>query len=326
MIRAFAEWEEQEAIMVSLPHKNSDWAQYLDEILNSYEEFIKAMCKFQKVIIIAPDDLEFKKRFSSLQNVEFYQIDTNDTWIRDYGAIDVQSGDKIISYDFKFNAWGGKFQSQKDNNVNKELFKNLKGELKEIDYILEGGSVEFNGDGVLLTTSECLLNDNRNSHLSKEEIEEKLKELFGLKRIIFLNNGFIKGDDTDSHIDTLARFVNKNTIAYASCDDENDEHFLALKQMENELKNSGFDLLPLPLPKPVYYENKRLGATYLNFIFINNAIIVPTYNDEKNDKFVIESLKNICKDKEVIGVDARVFIRQNGSLHCSSQNRFLGNR
>lgn len=319
-IKAFAEWEEQELLMLSIAHINSDWAEYLDEILDSYEELVKAVSKYQKVLLIAPNLSDFD-RFKKFDNCEFLQIDTDDTWIRDYGAIDVRRGDEIVSYDFKFNAWGGKFSSSKDNAVNKKLFKYFGSKLEDIDLILEGGSIDFNGDGVMLTTAECLLNDNRNK-LSKDELEIRLKELFGLKRVIWLNHGFIKGDDTDSHVDTLARFIDKNTIAYAACNDKSDEHYEELNLMKQELEATGFNLVALPLPKPVIYKGKRLGATYCNFIFINNALIVPTYGDKQADDYAINALKRVIKNRDIIGVDSRVFIRQNGSLHCSSQNRY----
>lgn len=319
-IRAFGEWENQELLMLSIPHSNSDWAEYLDEILDSYEELVRAVSKYQKVLLIAPNLSDFD-RFKKFDNCKFLQIDTDDTWIRDYGAIDVEKDSEIISYDFKFNAWGGKFSSSKDDVVNKKLFEHFGTKLEEINLILEGGSIDFNGDGVMLTTTECLLNDNRN-RLSKDELEIKLKDLFGLNKIVWLNHGFIKGDDTDSHVDTLARFIAPNKVAYAACLDENDEHYKELNLMKKELENAGFELVALPLPKPVFYNGKRLGATYCNFIFINGAVIVPTYGDKEADDYALNTLKDAIPNREIIGVDSRVFIRQNGSLHCSSQNRY----
>lgn len=319
-IRAFGEWENQELLMLSIPHSNSDWAEYLDEILDSYEELVRAVSKYQKVLLIAPNLSDFD-RFKKFDNCKFLQIDTDDTWIRDYGAIDVEKDSEIISYDFKFNAWGGKFSSSKDDVVNKKLFEHFGTKLEEINLILEGGSIDFNGDGVMLTTTECLLNDNRN-RLSKDELEARLKDLFGLRKIVWLNHGFIKGDDTDSHVDTLARFIAPNKVAYAACLDENDEHYKELNLMKKELENAGFELVALPLPKPVFYNEKRLGATYCNFIFINGAVIVPTYGDKEADDYALNTLKDAIPNREIIGVDSRVFIRQNGSLHCSSQNRY----
>ena len=324
-MRAFAEWEKQELIFLSLPHENTDWKPYLDEILDVYESLVAAVVPFQKVVLICTDERIFAERFAKFDNVEFVKIETDDTWIRDYGMIDVQDDDKIVSYDFKFNAWGGKFESSKDNAVNLELAKRFKSDLRSIDLVLEGGSIDFNGHGTLLTTEKCLLNDNRNSHLNKDQIEARLKELFGLDRVIWLKNGFIKGDDTDSHVDTLARFIDPDTIAYACCDDPNDEHFKELAAMKKELENTGFKLVPLLLPKAKFYGGKRLGCTYANFIFINGAVIVPTYNDD-NDKIALERLARELPSHKIIGVDSLVFVRQNGSLHCSSQNRFAGAR
>lgn len=321
-MRAFGEWEKQDALLLALPHANSDWADDLDEILTSYVNLVEAASKYQKIIIISPKKEDFDQYFSKFDNVEFHQIETDDTWIRDYGAIDVDNEHGgIISYDFKFNAWGGKFKSSKDDEVNKKLFKLIGGKLVDVDMVLEGGSIDFNGDGAMLTTKSCLLNKNRNPNLSQDELDKKLKELFDLKQIIWLEHGFIEGDDTDSHVDTLARFMNENTIVYASCDDMDDLHYDELKLMESELKTTEFNLIALPLPKPVMHENRRLAATYINFIFINGALIVPTYGDE-NDNIVLKILADSFPDIDVIGIDSRVFIRQNGSLHCSSQNKF----
>lgn len=319
MIKSIPEWSEQECLMLALPHQKTDWKPYLNEILQAYKEFITTVSAFQKVLLIAPDKKDFQA-FLHIKNVDFFECPTNDTWIRDFGAIDVLEDEKVRALDFTFNAWGNKFQSSLDNAVNSKLFKEkFKEELQKIDFILEGGSIDFNGKDVLLTTTKCLL--NRNFHLSQSQIDERLKEIFGLKHIIWLENGFIKGDDTDCHIDTLARFVNEKTIAFCVCEDEKDEHYLALKKMKKELEKTGFDLLELPLPKPLFYEGRRLGATYANFVFVNNALIVPFYAD-KNDEKVRQRLQKILPKHKVVGVDARVFLRQNGSLHCSCQNRF----
>ncbi|EGK8182484.1 agamatine deiminase [Campylobacter coli] len=325
MIKSIPEWSEQEYLMLSLPHEKSDWKPYLGEIIQAYKEFVKATSEFQKVLLIAPNKSDFAP-FENMTNVEFFICDTNDTWIRDFGAIDVLEDNHLKALDFTFNAWGNKFQSELDNEVNSKLFKEKFNEkLTKIDFILEGGSIDFNGEGVMLTSSNCLLNENRNSHLDKSQIEAKLKEIFGLKQIIWLENGFIKGDDTDHHIDTLARFIDKNTIAYSICEDEEDEHYIPLQKMKKELEATGFDLVELPLPKPLYYEGRRLGATYANFVFVNDALIMPFYKDE-NDEIIKQRLAKALPKRKIIGVDARVFLRQNGSLHCSCQNRFKGLR
>lgn len=321
MIKTIAEWSEQEYLILALPHKNTDWKPYLNDILKSYKEFIKAIIPFQKVLLIAPSKEDFIP-YLSFNNVEFFICDTNDTWIRDYGPIAILEENKLKALDFTFNAWGNKFQSNLDNKVNTELFlRKFKEKLEKIDLILEGGSIDFNGKGVMLTTSNCLLNSNRNSHLNKQELDKKLKNVFGLEKIIWLENGFIQGDDTDHHIDTLARFIDENTIAFCTCEDKKDIHYEPLKKMKEELLKTGFHLLELPLPKPLFYEGKRLGATYANFVFINNALIMPFYKDE-NDEIVAKRLAKALPNRKIIGVDARVFLRQNGSLHCSCQNYF----
>lgn len=325
MIKSIPEWNEQEYLMLSLPHEKSDWKPYLGEIVQAYKEFVRAASEFQKVLLIAPSKSDFVP-FKNMANVEFFICDTNDTWIRDFGAIDILEDNRLKALDFTFNAWGNKFQSELDNEVNSKLFKEkFKEKLTKIDFILEGGSIDFNGEGVMLTSSNCLLNENRNSHLDKNQIEAKLKEIFGLKQIIWLENGFIKGDDTDHHIDTLARFIDKNTIAYSVCEDEEDEHYIPLQKMKKELEATGFNLIELPLPKPLYYEGRRLGATYANFVFVNDALIMPFYKDE-NDEIIRQRLAKALPERKIIGVDARVFLRQNGSLHCSCQNRFKGFR
>lgn len=323
MRQSIAQWEKQEYLVLSLPHAKTDWKPYLDEILNSYEKLIKVASKYQKVLLIAPCKADFA-RFAHLKNLSFFCHLTNDTWIRDYGAIDVREDGQILAQNFIFNAWGGKFDSHLDNALNHKLYAHLGYKLVDEDFILEGGSIDVNGQGVMLSTANCLFNENRNSNLSKDEIKNKLKSFFGIQRLIILEDGFIKGDDTDSHVDTLARFISPNTIAYMACDDEKDLHFAPLKRMKLQLEKTGFELLPLPLPKPIFYDKTRLGATYTNFIFLNGALIVPTYGDEA-DSTVLARLQNALPSLDVVGVDARVFLRQCGSLHCSSQNIYQRN-
>ncbi len=325
-IRLPAEWEEQDFVMLVFPNIKSDWKHNMEEIKFSYIELIKSIQKYQKCVILC----ENKKRLSTLlpilKNILLIEIETNDTWIRDFGGICVFRDKELNIYNFNFNAWGGKFDSTKDNAVNKKL-QNMEffdAQLENIDFVLEGGSIDTNGHGAMLSTENCIFNQNRNPLYSKEQIIIKLKELFGVNELIMLKHGSLIGDDTDSHIDTLARFIDKNTIAYVKCYDELDIHFGELAMMEKELKETGYDLFPLPLPEAKFFDNQRLSATYLNFLFINNALIVPTYND-KNDKEVLEKLQNFFPAREVIGVDASIFIREHGSLHCASMNYFCYN-
>ena len=321
-----AEWEKQGLILVAFPHAKSDWGYCLDEITDSYIALIKAISNYQKCVVLCDDTKRVKKILNSITNpnIKLVEIPTNDTWIRDYGAIDIFKNGEIVSCDFTFNGWGGKFDANLDNLVNRELYKKgvFKNTLISEEFILEGGSIDTNGDGVLLTTKRCLLNSNRNKFLSKDEIENYLKKRLCVRRIIWLENGYLVGDDTDAHIDTLARFIDKDTIAYAKCYDKKDEHFFELDKMEKELEKTGFRLAPLPLPHPVYYNNERLPATYLNFLFINGAVLIPIYNDPYDEE-VLDFFGNFYQDKDIIPIDSTIFIREHGSIHCSTMQKYI---
>lgn len=314
-----AEWEKQDLVMVVFPHENTDWVECLGEIQKAYMKFIETIARFQTCLVLCGDK-KHEALFEKMHNIQTLHVDTNDTWIRDFGGIEVNIHGKRVTYDFTFNGWGGKYDSTLDNRVNGELFKSFGGTLVKKDFVLEGGSIDTNGKGALLTTASCIYNKNRNPNLTPKEIEEKLCEFFGIDEFICLENGFIVGDDTDSHVDILARFIDENTIAYHVCDDEDDEHFESLKKLEMELKQTKFKLLALPFPDKVIHKGRRLGASYVNFVFVNGGLIVPTYNQPKDFK-VISILQNFL-NKKIVGVDSRVFLHQNGSLHCASMNRF----
>jgi agmatine/peptidylarginine deiminase len=320
LIRFPAQWEKQEYIMLVFPNANSDWKHSIIEIQESYIKLVKQVVKYQKCVILYTDEKDIAKIKNISKNIQFVQIKTNDTWIRDFGGICIYKNGALEILNFKFNAWGEKFDFDIDNGINDKLkdlgiFKNLINK----DFILEGGSIDSNGKGTLLTTAKCIFNKNRNKKYSKEQIIQKLRSFFNTQRLIILKSGGLVGDDTDSHVDTLARFISDDTIAYVKCYDEKDTHYSELLKMENELKSTDFKLLPLPLPTPKYFQNHRLPATYLNFVFINNALIVPTYKD-KYDKIALEKLQNFFPDRKIIGVDASIFIREHGSLHCATMN------
>ena len=310
------EWEKQDFVQLVLPHKNSDWNCCFDEVIKTFKEIAFTIAKYQKVLILYQED-EILKTFKH-RNFIFRKIDTNDTWSRDFGAISIKENGQLKLLDFKFNGWGLKFPSNLDNNISRKLFKYL----ISYNFTLEGGAIDSNGETLLVTT-ECLMEKNRNYPLSKNEIDIFLKDVFGIKDIIWIENGYLSGDDTDSHIDTLARFVNKNTIVYMKCYDENDEHFIALNKMEAELKKTNFNLIPLPLPKAIYYEKERLPATYVNFLIINNALLLPIYDDE-NDQKVIDIFKNIFPNREIIAINSNSLIKQHGSIHCVTKEYFNG--
>ncbi|NPA65405.1 MAG: agmatine deiminase family protein [Epsilonproteobacteria bacterium] len=317
MKRLIAEFEKQSFVQMVFPHEKTDWYEYLEEARICFKDIITTITKYQKVLLVCADIKEAQKYITS-ENVVFVEYETNDTWARDISAITVEESEKRFLYDFTFNAWGGKFESSLDNTMSKVIQKVYQCEIQTIPFILEGGAIESNGKGVLLTTAECMLNPNRNS-LDESEITQKLKEIFGLKKVLYLRNGYLAGDDTDSHIDTLARFVDHKTIMYVRCKDKNDEHYQALYAMEKELEyiaqENGFDLIALPFCDPIYYQGERLPATYANFLIINGAVLVPTYG-VKQDKEALEVFERFFHDRDVIGVDCSVLIRQHGSLHC----------
>jgi agmatine/peptidylarginine deiminase len=235
----------------------------------------------------------------------------------------LEDGRPVI-YDFTFNGWGLKFAANYDNQITRKLSeKGIFGEMGYkncLDFVLEGGSVESDGEGTLLTTAECLLSENRNNS-SKSNVEERLKAYFGVKQILWLNNGFLAGDDTDSHVDTLARLCPDNTIAYVTCDDKTDEHYDALKEMEVELQTFGtlnaqpFRLIPLPMADAVYDAGEQIPATYANFLIINGAVLMPTYNSPKDEMAKIQ-LQKAFPSHEIVGINCNALIKQHGSLHC----------
>ncbi len=321
-----AEWEPQSAVQLTFPHKNTDWADVLDVVLPCFIQIAKTISRFQQVLIVCSDILETRELFkgSESSNIVFVEAPSNDTWARDHGGITVEENGKPIMLDFVFNGWGLKFPADKDNLITRHLYN--KGvfhcEILHGGIVLEGGALESDGMGTLLTTTECMLSPNRNPHLSREEIEIKLKNCFGLKRVLWLENGYLAGDDTDSHIDTLARFCSADTIAYIKCPDPEDEHFEALQKMEAELGHfktldgKPYRLVPLPWPEPCYDETgSRLPATYANFLIINNAVLVPTYQVPQDEE-ALQIFKIIFPDREIIGINCRPLILQHGSLHC----------
>ncbi len=315
-MRLPAEWERQKALLICYPHKNSDWQPYIDEIKEFYDEFINIVKRYQNLIILTQESLNIKTSKSDFE-VKIIKIKTNDTWIRDFGPISVQTSKSDFELlDFTFNGWGLKYPANLDNQINRKLFGT-----KKIGFVLEGGSIDSNGDGILLTTSKCLLEANRNPHMNKEQIESFLKITFGLKKILWIESGYLEGDDTDSHIDMLARFVSPNKIAYITCDDKDDTHYDELKKMEQEIKRFGFETIALPWVSAKYFNNQRLPASYANFVIINGAIIVPSYNDP-NDEEALKIFKKLFPNKDIIGLDASVLIRQHGSIHCSCMNIF----
>ncbi|CAM2939081.1 agmatine deiminase family protein [Pseudoalteromonas distincta] len=333
--RLLPEWAEQDAVMLTWPHKDTDWADNLARVEPVYVELAKHITTQQKLVIVAHNNA-LKMHITALLNnanislnrVHFVVTPTNDTWARDHGPLTcaaIDSPEQLKIYDFTFNGWGNKFESTLDNQINRTLVKELsskKNQYQALDMVLEGGGIEINEHGVLLTTSECLLNKNRNPDLNPNDIEALLKEHLGATSFLWVDHGYLAGDDTDSHIDTLVRFAPNNTLVYVKCDDETDEHYSALDAMEKQLKafktadNTPYNLIELPWPKAAYDdEQTRLPATYANYLIINNAVLVPTYNDA-NDEHALAQVQIAYPQHTIIGVNCQPIIEQFGSLHC----------
>ncbi len=323
MKRLIAEFEEQSFTQIIFPHAKTDWVEYLKDTEATFIDIINNIIKFQKCLIVCYDIMQVKAHFTAHKNLYFVEYETDDTWARDTSALCVESDADVELLNFTFNAWGDKFEASKDNAMNTNLSKHYSKKMHTIDFILEGGAVESNGEATILTTSACLLNQNRNTHLNSIEITQKLNETLGCTEVLYLEHGYLAGDDTDSHIDTLARFIARDKIMYVKCEDEKDEHFKELQLMERELQGialkNHYSLIALPMSDAVYYEKERLPATYANFLFINGAVLVPTYNTSQDEE-ALEIFRTTFKDRKIIGVDCSTLIKQHGSLHCVTMN------
>jgi agmatine deiminase len=326
-----AEWEPQDAILLAWPHKNTPWDWQLDDMVQLYEALVSVICDYADVVIALPEAAiaEVRERLGAmeipLEYVYFYPVDTNDTWVRDFCPITVQTDAGMKLLNFEFNAWGKKYAFDLDNQVSTKMqalnaFPSA--DYESVNFVLEGGSIEADGQGTLLTTASCLLNKNRNPDLSKEQIEQQLKVSLGIRKINWLNSGYLAGDDTDGHIDVLARICPNNTIVYTACDDEDDEHYSALKSMEQELMamtnadGQSYRLLPLPWPGAKYSDNdRRLPATYANFLIVNEAVLVPIY-DSLSDEDALDVVSQAFPGYEIFGIPCLSLIERGGSLHC----------
>ena len=319
-----AEFEEQSFVQIIFPHMKSDWAPYLQEASDTFVNIALAIARFEKCLIVCDNIARVKAYFSSLNNLYFVQAETNDTWARDCSGISILNNEQATVLDFTFTAWGNKFDATLDNALTAKLSKHYNAHYEKEPFILEGGAIESNGEGILLTTTTCLMNPNRNKKLAnKVDVEAVLEKKLGIKKTHWLESGYLEGDDTDSHIDTLARFSDPSTLLYLRCSNKDDPHFEALYRMEQELKNlrdlegNPFKLIPLPMTKPIYFEGERLPATYANFLIINGAVLVPTYNDP-HDKPALSIIQRAFSNREIIPIDCSILIRQHGSLHCVS--------
>ncbi len=333
VMRLPAEWEPQGFVQLTWPHKDSLWYE-VEKVQECYTRIVSAILRYEPVLMVCRDRLETVEDLKrcgleDVSGIRFVQAPINDTWARDHGGISVFGDDgKKYVLDFVFNGWGLKFASDFDNQITRRAFE--AGAFNAIyrdmrPYVLEGGSIDTDGAGTLLTTSECLLSLNRNEYLSKEEVEQRLKSAFGLKRILWIDYGGIAGDDTDSHVDILARFCSYDTIAYTSCEDPEDENYASLKAMEEQLRSfrtlegKPYRLIPLPLPEPLYLDDYRLPASYANFLIINGAVLMPGAGSPLDD-VAASRLRQAFPDRKVEVIDCRPLLSGHGGLHCVTMN------
>lgn len=327
-----AEWELHDATWLTWPHNvGNTWYEGLDKISLVFAKMAAALSQGEIVhILIANPEIEKIAKNALVtqkvvkENIIFHYWATNDSWIRDYGPIYVYDDeDNKHILDWTYNAWGGKYPAELDNLIPQKIASLQKSPFSSPGIILEGGSIDVNGKGTLLTTKACLLNPNRNSNLNQSQIEDYLKKYLGVSNIIWLGDGIV-GDDTDGHVDDIIRFVGPKTIVSAFEENEKDENHKALKENWEQLTKSKdeqgrpFNLIKLPMPDPVYYKEDRLPASYANFYIGNKVVLVPTYQCSK-DEIALAILQNHFKDREVIGIDFHDCILGLGSLHCLSQ-------
>lgn len=330
------EWEPQDLIILSWPHEGTDWVDMLDEVEACYIEIARTILRFEDLLVLSPKPDRVRKLVGEghTHNLFLLEMESNDTWCRDYAPlsfrVNTPEGNINAIADFTFNGWGMKFASCIDNLMTRSLylsrvFRSDVQLLNRLMLILEGGGIESDGRGTILSTYSCIFEPNRNPGFEEEELQKILFQVLGASRLILLRNGELEGDDTDGHIDTLVRFVSEDTIAYVQCEDARDEHYYSLKRMEAELmqlrtlEGEPYTLVPLPLPRAIYEkkDGHRLPATYANFLFVNGAVLVPIYNQEC-DIIALGRLQEALPELKVIGIDCRALIRQHGSLHCAT--------
>ena len=326
------EWAEQSAVLLAWPHGDGDFRHWLTAVEETYGAIASEIAKRELVIVICRDEAHrdrVRERLAALSveagRIRYALLPYDDVWVRDTAPVTLVTPEGGRLLDFRFNGWGGKYPHAADARLTQNLLATgVLGTTPSaaLDFVLEGGSIESDGAGTLLSTTRCLLNPNRNPGLTPDQIEARLKEMLGVERILWLTQGHVEGDDTDAHIDTLARFCSPDTIAYTACDRPGDSHYRELQAMATQLRtfvtNSGqpYRLVPLPIPRPIYSEKgDRLPATYANFLIINQAVLVPVYDDPA-DSLALERLAQCFPDREIVAINGIPLIRQYGSLHC----------
>ncbi len=324
-----AEWEPQSAILLAWPTADTDWAERLAEVEETYIALVQAITGFQRVVLcVADDDVEtyaemrLRSNRVDMERVRFVSVPYDDTWLRDSGPITLRAGDRFVLNDFRFTGWGGKFEASDDDRLVERLqaqgvFQHA--ERRVHDFALEGGGIETDGAGTLLTTWHCL--SLRHPGKRRDEIEAVLLATLAQDRVLWLEHGELEGDDTDAHIDTLARFAPGDAIVFQACDDPGDAHYTALQAMAAELAalrttdGAPYRLHPLPWPKAILDGGRRLAASYANYLVINDAVLMPAYGDARDDD-AAAVLASAHPGRSVVQVPCRPLIWQNGSLHC----------
>lgn len=338
-LRFLAEWEPVEGILMALPDPDTDWGYIIDDARSCYLRILQALTNAGiKVLLLCKNKSETEKFIAGIKSKDLILLiegEYNDTWTRDYGPLAIERFGRNRSADFGFNGWGLKFAADRDNLVNlylrdkyiilPEQYRN------ERDFILEGGSVESDGMGTILTTTRCLTSPNRNGGKNKIELNEILKDRLGATHVLWLDYGALAGDDTDSHIDTLARLAPGNTIVFTGCRDIDDEHFEELLKMRAQLsmfrnaEGVPYNLIELPLPSPVFDDDEnRLPATYANYLVTDKHIFMPVYNQKANDMLACQTMKIVYPDHEIVPIDCTALLFQHGSLHCSTMQLHKG--
>jgi agmatine deiminase len=328
-----AEFSEHAATWLSWPHKEASWPGKIESIYPAYARFIKLVAEGEKVNINVGDEAMRKKATQYLQavgadlkNIHFFSHPTNDAWCRDHGPAFVvnRKEKKKMIVDWGYNAWGGKYPPfDLDDNIPTLIAQHYDLPVVYPGIVMEGGAVDFNGKGTVITTTSCLLNKNRNPHLSQKEIEGYLHNYYGVENILWLGDG-ITGDDTDGHIDDITRFVNENTVVTVVESDKNDENYEPLRENLKALKKlrlengKQMNIVELPMPSALVFQDMRLPASYANFYISNKYVIVPTFRD-KNDEKAVNILQEVFKDRKVVGLDSLDIIWGLGSFHCLSQ-------
>lgn len=331
-LRLAPEWARQDAVILVWPHAYSDWHSQLEAIEKTYIELSRYISRQQKLIMVAYNpahQLYIRKTLSNhdikQENVIFIDIATNDTWVRDYGPITVESDIGLTMLDFKFNAWGNKYTHDDDDAFNKQFKQKINNKLliKDIDFALEAGNLEINDLGILLCSSSCFTHKSHEQEISLCSLEHDFENWFGCSRVLWIDDVILNGDDTDGHIDTLARYCTDDIVVYTAVGNNFDPNNEALNALSTQLKkiqqseSTIFELVPLPSPKPIFNDGNQLPATYANFLICNDFIFVPVFNDQQ-DNYALKTIDELFPGHEIIDIECNTLIQQYGGIHCST--------